>query len=104
MASASWSAGSGSIPASRPDAPLAARGHRANAARLVAALPGAAPVFAADLLLTPLFERHPARFKIYTAHNVELDHFRAARPAARRASSWAREIEALEARAARAAA
>jgi glycosyltransferase involved in cell wall biosynthesis len=79
---------------------LAARGHRLDAARLLSALEGAASVFAADFLLTPLFDRHPARFKVYLAQNVEADYFTAAHPAMARSSRWKREIESLEARAA----
>ena len=83
---------------------VAARGHRAYAARLLEALPGAAEALIADLLLTPLFERHPAPLRIYAAHNVEADHFRATHPARGSSARWKDEIEALESRAVRAAA
>jgi hypothetical protein len=79
---------------------VAARGHRAGAARLLDALPGEATVFAADLLLTPLFERHPAPLKVYAAHNVEQDHFRETHPRLGSSRRWAGEIAALESRAA----
>ena len=78
---------------------VAARGHRAGAARLLSALEGPATAFAADLLLTPLFDSHPARFKVYLAHNVEADHFAATHPALASSARWRREIESLESRA-----
>ena len=82
---------------------VAAAGHRRRAARLLEALPEEAPAFAADLLLTPLFDSHPAPLKIYTAHNVEADHFRATQGNLGRSDRWRGEIEALERHAARAA-
>jgi hypothetical protein len=86
-------------------APLvtAARGHRARAADLLASLPGDPAAFAADLMLTPLFERVAAPLRIYTAHNVEQDHFRTTHPMGRSAR-WSAEVTELESRAAWAAA
>jgi Glycosyl transferases group 1/Glycosyltransferase Family 4 len=75
---------------------VAARGHRASAASLLRALEGEADVFAADLLLTPLFARHAAPVKVYTAHNVELDHFRETHASLGSSHRWMRELEALE--------
>lgn len=83
---------------------VAARGHRASAASLIAALPGEAAVFTADLLLTPLFERHPAPVRIYTAHNVEADHFGDTHPSLGASPRWRAEIASLERRAAESAA
>jgi glycosyltransferase involved in cell wall biosynthesis len=78
---------------------VASRGHRAAAVSLLRALEGEATVFAADLLLTPLFERHGAPIKVYAAHNVELDHFRETHPSLGSSHRWLRELEALERRA-----
>jgi Glycosyl transferase 4-like domain/Glycosyl transferases group 1 len=77
---------------------LAAHGHRASAARLLEALPGAADVFAADLHLTPLFERHPAPLKVYASQNVEADHF-AMTGGTRGGGFWTARMRAFEARA-----
>jgi hypothetical protein len=75
---------------------VSARGHRGAAASLVRGLPGDAALFAADLLLTPLFDRHPAPLKVYTAHNVELDHFQGTHPSLGGSHRWVRELERLE--------
>jgi glycosyltransferase involved in cell wall biosynthesis len=77
---------------------LAAHGHRASAARLLEALPGPADVFAADLHLTPLFDRHPAPLKVYASQNVEVDHFEMT-GATRAPAFWAARMRAFEARA-----
>jgi hypothetical protein len=77
---------------------LAAHGHRAAAGRLLESLPGEADVFAADLHLTPLFERHPAPIKVYASHNVEADHFRMT-GATRAAEFWGGRMRAFEGRA-----
>lgn len=78
---------------------IAAHGHRAIAARLLAALPGAPDVLAADLNLAALLETGAARLRVYTAHNVEYDHFRMVKSRVVAAGFWARAIRRLEARA-----
>ena len=78
---------------------LAARGHAREAARLMAALSGEAQVFAADLLLTGLFGSHPAKLKVYTAHNVEHDRFASTHPSMSRSQRWAAWVRDLEGRA-----
>ncbi len=78
---------------------IAAYGHRANAARLLEALPGAPDVMAADLNLAGLLEAPGARLRVYTAHNVEFDHFRMVKSRVLAAGFWARELRRLEGRA-----
>jgi glycosyltransferase involved in cell wall biosynthesis len=78
---------------------VAAYGHRASAGRLLEALSGQADVLAADLNLIGLLEARPARLRVYTAHNVEYDHFRMVKCGVVAAAAWARGIRRLEARA-----
>ncbi len=78
---------------------LAAHAHRASSRRLLGALRGPAEVFAADLNLTGLFDRHPAPLKIYTSHNVEFDHFRMVKSRVAAPAHWAERIRRLEERA-----
>jgi hypothetical protein len=75
---------------------VAARGHRHAARRLVAALGGTPDVFAADLLLTPLFAASAAPFKTYMAHNFELGHFVDTRASGSASARWRDELERLE--------
>jgi glycosyltransferase involved in cell wall biosynthesis len=78
---------------------VAALGHTRAADRLRSAFSGEAQVFAADLLLTGLFDRHPAPLKVYAAHNVERDRFVAGGSALSRSPRWISWIAALEERA-----
>ncbi len=73
--------------------------HRAAGKRLAGALPGPAEVLLADLHLTGLFERTRAPLKVYTAHNVELDHFRMTRSRVLLPGLWAGRLARLEGRA-----
>jgi len=78
---------------------LAARGHAGRAKRLLAALPGNADVFAADLALAGLFAHHPAPLKVYTSHNVERDRFALGPTRLARSPRWRAWVAALERRA-----
>ncbi len=78
---------------------VAAYGHRATAAPWLAALPGEPDVVTCDLNLTGLFETRPARLRVYTAHNVEVDHFRMVKSAVVGAGAWAAALRRLEGRA-----
>lgn len=82
-------------------APLftAAYAHAAGARRLLAALPGRPDVLAADLNLAALLDAGAATLRVYTAHNVEADHFRMVKARVAAAGFWAARIRALEARA-----
>jgi hypothetical protein len=53
----------------------------------------------ADLNLAGLFGADPAPLKVYTAHNVELDHFRMTRADVAAPAFWTARLRALEARA-----
>lgn len=77
---------------------LAAHGHRANAARLLESLPGRPDVMAVDLNLAGLLEARAAPLRVYTAHNVEYDHFRMVKSRVALPGFWARRIRRLEAR------
>ena len=76
---------------------LAAHGHRAIAARLLESLPGRPDVLAADLNLAGLLEARGAPLRVYTAHNVEYDHFRMVKSRVALPGFWARRIRRLEA-------
>ena len=78
---------------------IAAHGHRAIARRLLASLPAAPDVLAADVNLAGLLEVGTARLRVYTAHNVEYDHFRMVKSRVVAAGFWAHGIRRLEARA-----
>jgi hypothetical protein len=78
---------------------LAAHGHRAIAARLLASLPGRPDVLAVDLNLAGLLGARAAPLRVYTAHNVEYDHFRMVKSRVALSGFWARRIRRLEARA-----
>jgi len=78
---------------------LAAHGHAARARALLGALPGRADVLATDLHLAALLEVSDAPLRVYTAHNVEADHFRAVKGGVIAAGAWAGHLRALEARA-----
>jgi glycosyltransferase involved in cell wall biosynthesis len=82
---------------------LAAHGHRSRAAALVETLGEEADVRMADLAVAAVLERPGAALRVYHAHNVEADHFRAAGPRLMGAGAWAARLEALERRAAHAA-
>lgn len=82
---------------------LAAHGHRSRAGALVETLGGAADVRMADLAVAATLERPGASLRVYHAHNVEADHFRAAGPRLVGANGWAGRLEALERRAVHAA-
>jgi glycosyltransferase involved in cell wall biosynthesis len=78
---------------------LAAYGHWRRADRLLAELEGPADVCMADLSVAGVLERRAGGLRVYHAHNVEADHFRAAGPRLLAASRWADRLEALERRA-----
>jgi len=78
---------------------LAAAGHTATAGGLVRVFTRPAEALLADLNLAGLFDADPAPLKVYTAHNVELDHFRMTRAGMAGPAFWAARLRALEARA-----
>jgi hypothetical protein len=78
---------------------LAAAGHSAAAGRLARVFSGPAEALLADLNVSGLFCADPAPLKVYTAHNVEVDHFRTARPDVGAPAFWAARLRELEARA-----
>jgi len=78
---------------------LAAAGHTAAARGLARAFTRPAEALLADLNLTGLFGADPAPLKVYTAHNVELDHFRMTRSDVAASACWTARLRALEARA-----
>ena len=78
---------------------LAAAGHAVSAERLARAFSAPAEALLADLNLTGLFGADSAPLKVYTANNVELDHFRTARADVAGSAFWAARLRALEARA-----
>ena len=78
---------------------LAAAGHTAAARGLARAFTQPADALLADLNLTGLFGADPAPLKVYTAHNVELDHFRMTRADVAASAFWTARLRALEARA-----
>jgi hypothetical protein len=78
---------------------LVAWGHAASAGRLARAFTGSADALLADLHLTGLFEADRGPLKVYTSHNVELDHFHAARPGVAASAFWTARLRELEARA-----
>lgn len=78
---------------------LAAYGHRARARRLLAALAGDPDVLAADLNLAGLLEERVGPLRVYTAHNVEYDHFRMVKSRVVLPGFWAGRMRRLEARA-----
>lgn len=78
---------------------LAAAGHAAAAGGLARAFTQPAAALLADLNLTGLFGSDPAPLKVYTAHNVELDHFRMTRADVAAPAFWTARLRALEARA-----
>jgi hypothetical protein len=78
---------------------LAAAGHTAAAGGLARAFTQPAEALLADLNLTGLFGADPAPLKVYTAHNVELDHFRMTRADVAGPAFWAARLRVLEARA-----
>ena len=82
-------------------APLfcAAAGHAANAGRLAREFSGPADALLADLSLAGLMRADPAPLRVYTAHNVEYDHFREAGPALLAPAFWAERRRAMEAEA-----
>jgi glycosyltransferase involved in cell wall biosynthesis len=78
---------------------LAAYGHRLAARSLARAFPGPADALLADLYLTGLFDVDPAPLRVYTSHNVEVDHFRMTRADVAAPWFWAARLRALERRA-----
>ena len=78
---------------------LAAAGHSAAAGGLARAFTRPAEVLLADLNLTGLFGADPAPLKVYTAHNVEFDHFHMTRADVAGPAFWAGRLRVLEARA-----
>jgi hypothetical protein len=78
---------------------LTTLGHAAAAGRLARAYAAPADALLADLHLTGLFGADPAPLEVYTAHNVEFDHFRTARADVAVPAFWAGRLRALEARA-----
>jgi hypothetical protein len=78
---------------------LAAAGHTAAAGSLARAFTRPAEALLADLHLTGLFGTDRAPLRVYTAHNVELDHFRMTRADVAGPAFWTARLRALEARA-----
>lgn len=78
---------------------LAAAGHTAAAGGLAREFTQPAEALLADLNLTGLFGSDPAPLKVYTAHNVELDHFSMTRADVAAPAFWTARLRALEARA-----
>jgi hypothetical protein len=78
---------------------VAAAGHAAAAGGLARSFTQPAEALLADLNLTGLFGADPAPLKVYTAHNVELDHFRMTRSEVAGPAFWTARLRALEARA-----
>ncbi|HVP14121.1 MAG TPA: glycosyltransferase, partial [Terriglobales bacterium] len=78
---------------------LLAYGHAAAARALAREFSGAADALLADLHLTGLFAADPSPLKVYTSHNVELDHFAGARPRVAAREFWTARLRDLEARA-----
>ena len=78
---------------------LAATGHALAAGRLARSFTRPAEALLADLNLTGLFGTDPAPLLVYTAHNVELDHFRMTRAELAGPGFWTARLRALEARA-----
>ncbi len=78
---------------------LAAAGHTAAAGGLARAFTRPAAALLADLNLSGMFGADPAPLKVYTAHNVELDHFRMTRSDLAVPAFWSARLQALEARA-----
>jgi hypothetical protein len=78
---------------------LAAAGHTAAAGGLARAFTRPAEALLAELNLTGLFGSDPAPLKVYTAQNVELDHFRMTRADVAGPVFWTARLRALEARA-----
>ena len=76
---------------------VAATGHRANARALARAYAQPADALLADLFLTGLFAADPAPLAVYTAHNVELDHFCMTRAEVAAPGFWMARLRALEA-------
>jgi hypothetical protein len=74
----------------------AAYGHTRAARGLARAFPGPADAVLADLYLTGLFEADPAPLRVYTSHNVEVDHFRMTRSDVALPAFWAARLRALE--------
>ncbi len=74
----------------------AAYGHALAARALARAFPGPADAVLADLYLAGLFDADPAPLKVYTSHNVELDHFRMTRADVAAPAFWAARLRALE--------
>ncbi len=75
----------------------AAAGHAAMAGRLAREFSGRADALLADLSLAGLMRVDPAPLRVYTAHNVEYDHFREAGPALLAPAFWAARRRAMEA-------
>ena len=78
---------------------LAAVGHTAAAGGLARAFTQPAEALLADFNLTGLFGSDPAPLKVYTAQNVELDHFRMTRADVAASAFWTARLRAFEARA-----
>ena len=78
---------------------LAAAGHAAAADGLAREFTRPAAAVLADLNLSGLFRADPAPLRVYTAHNVELDHFRTAGAEVAWRGFWSARLRALEARA-----
>ncbi len=76
----------------------AAWGHALTARALARAFPAPADAVLADLYLTGLFEADPAPLKVYTSHNVEVDHFRMTRADVALPAFWQARLRALEGR------
>lgn len=75
----------------------AAYGHTLAARGLARAFPGPADAVMADLYLAGLFDADPAPLKVYTSHNVEVDHFHMTRSDVALPAFWAARLRALEA-------
>lgn len=79
---------------------LAETVHTARARTLARTFEQPADALLADLSLTGLFAADPAPLRVYTSHNVELDHFTTSRAASFAAPTyWTNRLRRLEARA-----
>jgi hypothetical protein len=78
---------------------LAAAGHTVAAGGLARAFTQPAEALLADINLTGLFGADPAPLKVYSAQNVEFDHFRMTCTDVMGPAFWAARLRAIEARA-----
>lgn len=77
----------------------AAAGHARRAGSFARALPGTPEALLADFHLTGLFAVTEAPLKVYTAHNVEADHFAATAPPTVGRARWVARVREAEHRA-----